>query len=81
MVYDPNFPRRDSSTGCSPSLILALRTNALGGIQSGLHRLTTAATSSFSIILGVFNVICLTPEVDWATWGDAVAQFIPVAAS
>jgi len=34
MVYDPNFPRRDSSTGCSPSLILALRTNALGEFRA-----------------------------------------------
>lgn len=43
----------------------------LRGIKSGYHRMTTAATTSFSGILGAFNVICLTLEVDQITCEDS----------
>ncbi|HTM16478.1 MAG TPA: hypothetical protein VL135_06225 [Terracidiphilus sp.] len=54
----------------SPSLILALRTNAFGNPER-LDLSTTAATTSFSVILGGFNVICLTLQVDQITGEDA----------
>lgn len=41
------------------------------GNPKRLDQEETAATTLFSIILGSFNVICLTPEVDQITWKDA----------
>ena len=43
----------------------------LRGNPKRLNQEETAATTLFSIILGRFNVICLTPQVDQITWKDA----------
>ncbi|MBS1806052.1 MAG: hypothetical protein JST28_22135 [Acidobacteria bacterium] len=77
MVCDPNFPRLALVAGLQVCLSDSrTEDECLRGSRAAFDLLTTAATSSFSIILGVSNVICLTPQVEQIIWKDALQDII-----